>query len=116
MIPRILDYIQKHNLELYPFLLTSVPTSRDAPCRETNLRFRHLKSLLCKSTNVAILLTISALGNQYVTRILRWLIMLSIVSLMSSIAAPAVPPCLIATVRVSSNIGALKERFYKERI
>jgi len=32
------------------------------------------------------------------------------------ITAPAVPPCLIATVRVSSNFGALKERFYKERL
>jgi hypothetical protein len=120
VIPRILDYVQKHNLELYPLLLTSVPTSRDAPCRETKLRFRHLKSLLCKSTKFSsgrcYSLTISALGNQYVTRILQWLIMLSIVSLMSSIAAPAVPPCLIATIRVSSNFGALKERFYKERI
>jgi len=42
--------------------------------------------------------------------------MLAIVSLMPSIAAPAVPPCLIATVRVSSNFGALRERFYEDRI
>jgi len=42
--------------------------------------------------------------------------MLSIVSLMLSIAALAVPPCLIASVRVSSNFGALRERFYEERI
>ena len=33
-----------------------------------------------------------------------------------SIAALALSPCLIATVKVSSNFGALSERFYKERI
>ena len=100
--------------------ITSIPGSRDAPCRETNLRFRHLKSLLRKSTKFLSICrnssAISALGNQYATRKLQRLIMLSIVSLMPSIAAPAVPPCLIATVRVSSNFGALRERFYGERI
>jgi hypothetical protein len=42
--------------------------------------------------------------------------MLSILSLTPSIAASYVPPCLIATVRVSSKFGALRERFYRERI
>jgi hypothetical protein len=32
------------------------------------------------------------------------------------IAALAVPPCLIATVRVSSKFGALRERLYEERV
>jgi hypothetical protein len=100
--------------------LTSVPGSRDAPYRKTNLRFRHLKSLPHKSTKFLSIyrysLAISALGNQYATRKLQWLIMLWIVSLMPSIAAPAAPPCLVATVRVSSNFGALRERCYKERI
>jgi hypothetical protein len=35
---------------------------------------------------------------------------------MLSIAALAVPPYLIATIRAYSNFGALRERFYKERI
>ena len=98
----------------------SIPVSRDAPCRETNLQFRHLKSLLRKSTKFLSVcrysLAISALGNQYTTRKLQWLIMLSIVSLMPSIAALAIPPCLIATGRISSKFGALAKRFYKERI
>ena len=52
--------------------LTSVPGSRDAPCRETNLRSRHLKSLPRKSTKFLLICryssAISALGNQYATR------------------------------------------------
>jgi len=106
--------------EISQYVLTSVPASRDAPCCETNLQFRHLKSLHRKSTKFLSVCrysaAISALGNQYATRKLQRLIMLSIVSLMPSIAAPAIPPCLIATVRVSSNFRALRERFYKERI
>jgi hypothetical protein len=100
--------------------VTSVPALRDAPCRETNLRFRHLKSLHRKSMKFLSVCryssAISALGNQYTTRKLQRLIMLLIVSLMPSITALAVPPCLIASVRVSSNFGALRERFYEERI
>ena len=42
--------------------------------------------------------------------------MLSIVSLMPSIVAQAIPPCLITSVRVSLNFGVLRERFYKEKI
>jgi hypothetical protein len=42
--------------------------------------------------------------------------MLSIVSITPLIAALAVPPCLIATIKVSSKFGALRERFHKERI
>jgi hypothetical protein len=42
--------------------------------------------------------------------------MLSIVSIMPLIAALAVPPCLIAIIKVSSKFGALGERFHKERI
>jgi hypothetical protein len=42
-----------------------------------------------------------------------WLIMLSIVLITPLIAAFAIPPCLIATIGVSSKFGA---RFYKERI
>jgi hypothetical protein len=103
-----------------PTDLTSVPASRDAPCRETNLRFRHLKSLPRKSTNLLPIChcssAISPLGNQSATTKLLRLIMLSIVSLTPSIAASAVPPCLIATIRVSSKFGALRERFYNERI
>jgi hypothetical protein len=91
-----------------------------APYRETNLRFRQSQALLRKSMKFLSVCryssAISALGNQYTTRKLQWLIMPSIVSLMPSIAALAVPPCLIASVRVSSNFGALRERFYEERI
>jgi hypothetical protein len=42
--------------------------------------------------------------------------MLSIVLLRLLIAASAVPPYLIATIRVSSKFGALGERFYIQRI
>jgi hypothetical protein len=42
--------------------------------------------------------------------------MLSIVSIMPLIAASAVPPCLIATIGVSSKFGALEKRSHKERI
>ena len=60
--------------------ITSLPGSRDAPCREANLRFRHLKSLFRKSTKFLLIyrysLAISALGNQYATRKLQRLIML----------------------------------------
>jgi hypothetical protein len=44
------------------------------------------------------------------------LIMLSVVSITPLIAASAVPPCLIATIGVSSKFGALRKRSYKERI
>lgn len=100
--------------------VTSVPASRDAPRRETNLRFKYLKSLPHQSTNLLSICycssTISPLGNQSATRKSLRLIMLSIVSLTPSIAVSAVPPCSIVTVRVSSQFGALRERFYKKRI
>ncbi len=108
------------NICLTALVLTSVPGSRDAPCCETNLRFRHLKSVLRKFTKFLLLYryssAISALGSQYTARKLQRLILLLIVLLIPSIAAQAVPPCLIAIVRVSSNFGVLRERFYEERI
>ena len=107
---------QQHLIETMTSRIMCLPVSRDAPCRETNLRSRHLKSLLCNSTKCLSIcrfsLAPSVLGNQYATRKLQRLIMLSIVLLMPSIAALAVPSCLIATVRVSSNFGALRERSY----
>jgi hypothetical protein len=42
--------------------------------------------------------------------------MLSIVLITPPIAALAVPPCLIATIRVSLKFRALRERPYNERI
>jgi hypothetical protein len=42
--------------------------------------------------------------------------MLSIVSIMLLIAASAIPPYLIATIKVFSKFGALKERPYYEII
>ena len=42
--------------------------------------------------------------------------MLSIISIMPLIAASAVPPCLIATIKVFSKFGALEERSYHEII
>ena len=42
--------------------------------------------------------------------------MLSIVSITPLIAASAVPPCLIATIKVFSKFGALEERSYHEII
>jgi len=42
--------------------------------------------------------------------------MLSIVLITLLIAALAVPPYLIATIRVFSKFGALRERSYNERI
>jgi hypothetical protein len=44
------------------------------------------------------------------------LIMLSIVLITLPIAALAVPPCLITIIKVSSKIGALRERSYDKRI
>jgi hypothetical protein len=107
------------NLTVLTSELTSVPTSRDAPCGETNLRVRHLKSFPRKSKKFLSIYHCSlaiSLGNQSVTRKLLWLIMLPIVSLTPSIAALAIPPCSIATDRISSKFGAPAERFYEERI
>jgi hypothetical protein len=42
--------------------------------------------------------------------------MLLIVLITLLIAASAIPPYLIATIRVSSKFGALGKRSYKERI
>jgi hypothetical protein len=42
--------------------------------------------------------------------------MLSIVLIMPSIAASAVLPCLIATIKVFSKFGALEEKSYHEII
>jgi hypothetical protein len=42
--------------------------------------------------------------------------MLSIVLITPPIAAFAVPPCLIATIKVFSKFGALEERSYNEII
>jgi hypothetical protein len=42
--------------------------------------------------------------------------MLSIVLITPLIAALAVPPYLIATIKVSLKFGALRESLYKERI
>jgi hypothetical protein len=42
--------------------------------------------------------------------------MLSIILIMPPIAASAVPPCLIVTIKVFSKFGALKERSYYEII
>jgi hypothetical protein len=44
------------------------------------------------------------------------LIILLIFLITLPIAASAVPPCLIATIKVFSKFGALKERSYYERI
>ena len=44
------------------------------------------------------------------------LIMLYIVSITLLFAASAVPPCLIATIGVSSKFGALRKRSHEERI
>jgi hypothetical protein len=59
---------------------------------------------------------ISNPGNQSTTGNLLGIIMLSIVLSMPSNVALAASPCLILAIRVSSIIGALKERFYKRRI
>jgi hypothetical protein len=88
--------------------VTSVPKSRDAPCRKTNLRFRNLKSLLYEVViNMSLSSAISPLGDQSATRKLLRLIMLSIVSMTPSFAASAVSP---------SNFRVFRERFYEERI
>ena len=42
--------------------------------------------------------------------------MLLIVSIMPLIATSAIPPCLVATIKVISKFGALKERSYYEII
>jgi hypothetical protein len=42
--------------------------------------------------------------------------MLFIIAITPLIAASAVPPCFIATIRVSSKFGARRARFYKEII
>ena len=40
--------------------------------------------------------------------------MLSIILIMPSIAAFAIPPCLITTDKVFSKFGALEERFFSQ--
>jgi hypothetical protein len=57
-------------------------------------------------------LTIFPLGATSAARKGLYLIMLSIFSSTALIAASAVPPYLIATIKVSSKFGALGERFY----
>ena len=61
-------------------------------------------------------LDISPLGASLVARKGLCLIMLSIFSSIVLIAASAIPPCLIATIEVSSNFGVLGERLYIKRI
>jgi len=60
-------------------------------------------------------LTISPLGATSATRKGLHLIMLSILLSTALIAASAVPPCLITTIKVSSKFGALGEKFYQGR-
>jgi hypothetical protein len=57
-------------------------------------------------------LTISPLGATLVIRKGLHLIILLILLITSLIAALVIPPCLIATIKVSLKFGALKERFY----
>jgi len=57
-------------------------------------------------------LTISPLGATLAARKGLYLILLSIFSSTAQIAALAVAPCLIATIKASSKFGALRERFY----
>jgi hypothetical protein len=42
--------------------------------------------------------------------------MLSIILITPLITASAAPPCLIATIKVFSKFGALRERFYNKVI
>jgi hypothetical protein len=100
--------------------VTSVPTSRDAPCRGTNSRLRSLKSLPRKSVNIYSIChcspPLSPPGNQSVTRTTAVSVTLSIASLSPSIAASAAPPCSITIVGVSSKLGVLEGKFHQERI
>jgi hypothetical protein len=59
-------------------------------------------------------LTICPSGDHLAIKKRVRLIMLSIVSLTLLIAASAAPPCLIATFKVFSKFGVLKERTYHE--
>jgi hypothetical protein len=61
---------------------------------------------------MSLSLTFSPSRATSVTRKGLHLIMLSILLITSLIAASAVPPCLIATIKVSSKFGAFGERFY----
>jgi hypothetical protein len=101
-------------------VVTSLPASRDAPRRETNLRFRHLESLPHKPTNLLLIcrrsLAISLPGNQSVTGNLLGIIIQLIVLLTLLNAALAVSSCLILAIRVSSKFRVLRERFYEKRI
>jgi hypothetical protein len=65
---------------------------------------------------MSLSLTISPKGDHLAIRKRLWLVMLSIVLMTPPITASAVPPCLIATIRVSLKFGALEERFYIQRI
>ena len=57
-------------------------------------------------------LTISPLGATLVIRKGLYLILLLIFLSTAQIAALAVPPYLIATIKASLKFGALRERFY----
>jgi hypothetical protein len=56
--------------------------------------------------------TISPLKATLTARKGLYLIILLTFSSIALIAALAIPPCLIATIKVFSKFGALKERFY----
>lgn len=65
---------------------------------------------------MSLSLSICPYGDHFVIEKIIQLMMLSIVSLAPPIAAPAVPPCLIATFIVFSKSGALEDRSYYEII
>jgi hypothetical protein len=61
---------------------------------------------------ISLSLTISPLGATIVARKGLYLIILSIFLNIALIAASAIPPYLIATIKISLKFGALGERFY----
>jgi len=93
-----------------------VPTSRDAPYPEINSQFKHLKSLPRESAKLLLIyyysLAISPPRNQFATRITVVLVILLIISLTLSITTSAIPPYLIATIRVSLKFKVFKGKFY----
>jgi hypothetical protein len=94
--------------------VTCLPTSPDARCPRTTSQFGPPKSLTRKSTRSRSIrycsIANSPLGHPVQMDTSRLLVILSILSLAPSIALLAVRPCSIATVGISSRIGALERK------
>ena len=132
---RALQIILANNISLQPITmdqpliisnqqsLFQAPPSNVCPCvprrtlqRDESIVIKISQQAYKVIINMLLSLTIFPYRNHLVIKKRLQLIMLSIVLILPLITASASPPCLIITTGVFVKFGALRERFYKERI